>query len=122
MLPQQAPHVINDAIRRTIAIPRHEPLSARPGGMSAMPIQPAPAVAGSAQDAGRNQARSPGGPMRPASALAWEIMQCKGRAGMRLPPIGYDHSGRLPSGLRSIHGSIDHQCPCCGTAFRASII
>jgi pimeloyl-ACP methyl ester carboxylesterase len=35
MLPQQAPHVINDAIRRTIAIPRHEPLSGRPGGMSA---------------------------------------------------------------------------------------
>jgi hypothetical protein len=35
MLPQQAPHVINDAIRRTIAIPRHEPLSGRPGGMRA---------------------------------------------------------------------------------------
>jgi pimeloyl-ACP methyl ester carboxylesterase len=37
MLPQQAPHVINDAIRRTIAqCQRHEPLSARPLRMRAM--------------------------------------------------------------------------------------
>jgi pimeloyl-ACP methyl ester carboxylesterase len=44
MLPQQAPRVINDAIRRTIGhprqCPRHEPLSARPAGMTAMAYPP----------------------------------------------------------------------------------
>jgi hypothetical protein len=42
MLPQQAPHVINDAIGRTIAqCQRHEPLSARPLRMRAMACPPA---------------------------------------------------------------------------------
>jgi pimeloyl-ACP methyl ester carboxylesterase len=44
MLPQQAPHVVNDAIRRTIGYPRqrpsHEPLSARPAGMRATVYPP----------------------------------------------------------------------------------
>jgi hypothetical protein len=37
MLPQQAPHVINDAIRQTMAQhQRHEPMSARRLGMRAL--------------------------------------------------------------------------------------